>query len=85
MQPDQPLALYNMAEISFKRNDPTAARTLLNHHMQVTTPSADALWLGARIEKQLGNRNALASYGTQLNNRYPAAAQTRAFNEGRFQ
>jgi type IV pilus assembly protein PilF len=85
LQPDQPLALYNMAEIAFKRNDPLTARTLLNRHMQVTTPTPDALWLGARIEKQLGNRNALASYGTQLNNRYPASAQTRAYNEGRFQ
>lgn len=85
LQPEQPQALYHLADIAYKRNDVLSARTLLNKHMQVTTPSADALWLGARIEKRLGNRTALASYGTQLNNRYPAALQTRAYNEGRFE
>jgi len=85
LQPDQPQALYQLADIAYKRNDLVAARTLLNRHMQVTTASADALWLGARIEQRLGNRTALASYGAQLNNRYPQAAQTKAFNEGRFQ
>lgn len=85
LQPDQPQALYQLADIAFKRNELTTARTLLNRHMQVSTPSAEALWLGARIEQRLGNRTALASYGVQLNNRYPGAAQTKAFNEGRFQ
>ena len=85
LQPDQPLALSQLAEIAFKRNELNAAQTLLNRHMQVSTPSADALWLGARIEQRLGNRTALASYGTQLNNRYPGTEQAKAFNEGRFQ
>jgi type IV pilus assembly protein PilF len=59
--------------------------SLLTRHLRVVSqPSADALWLGARIESGLGDRSALASYGTQLNNRFPDAAQTRAFNEGKY-
>ncbi len=85
LQPDQSQALYQLADIAFKRDELTNARSLLNRHMQVSSPSADALWLGVRIEQRLGNRAALASYGAQLNNRYPGAAQTKAFNEGRFQ
>ncbi len=85
LQPDQPQALYQLASIAFKRNELATARTLLNRYMQVTTPSVDALWLGVRIEQRLGNRTALASYGVQLNNRYPNATQTQAYNEGRFQ
>lgn len=85
LQPNQPQALYHLADIAFKRNDFATARTLLNRNMQVSTPSVDALWLGVRIEQQLGNRSALASFGAQLNNRYPGAPQTKAFNEGRFQ
>jgi type IV pilus assembly protein PilF len=84
LQPDQSQALYQLADLAYKRNELMDARTLLNRHMQVSTPTAEALWLGARIEQRLGNRTALASYGAQLNNRYPAALQTRAFNEGRF-
>jgi type IV pilus assembly protein PilF len=85
LQPDQSQALYQLADISYKRGDLPGARALLNRHMKVSTPAAEALWLGARIEQRLGNRTALASYGAQLNNRYPDAAQTRAFNEGRFE
>ncbi|MEO8156726.1 MAG: type IV pilus biogenesis/stability protein PilW [Betaproteobacteria bacterium] len=85
LQPDQPLALYQLADIAFKRNNLLDARALLNRHMQVSTPSPDALWLGARIEQRLGNRTAMASYGAQLNNRYPGAVQTKAYNEGRFE
>lgn len=86
LQPNQPQALYYLAELSFKRDDLKAARSLLTGHLrQVQQPSADALWLGARIESRLGDRAALAGYGTQLKNRFPNAAQTRAFNEGKFQ
>ncbi len=86
LQPNQPQALYQLAEIQFRRGDRQGARGLLDRHLQVVSnPSADALWLGARIADSLADRNAVASYGTQLNNRYPDAAQTKAFNEGRFQ
>lgn len=85
LQPNQPQALYYLAEVSFKRGDLKTARSLLTRHLRLGQPSADALWLGARIESGLGDSTALASYGTQLKNRYPNAAQTRAFNEGKFQ
>ena len=70
---------------SFRRGELKTARSLLTRHLRLVQPSADALWLGARIESRLGDSTALASYGTQLKNRYPNAAQTRAFNEGKFQ
>ncbi len=85
MQPNQPQALYQLAEIQFKRGDSQGARTLLDRHLQViSSPSPDALWLGARIAESLDDRSALGRFGTQLNNRYPDADQTKAFNEGRF-
>jgi type IV pilus assembly protein PilF len=86
LQPNQPQALYQLAEIAFKRGDRQGARNLLDRHLQiVSNPSPDALWLGARVADSFGDRNAVAGYGTQLNNRYPDAVQTKAFNEGRFQ
>ncbi len=85
LQPSQPQALYYLAEVSFKRGELKVARSLLTRHLRLGQPSADALWLGARIESRLGDSTALASYGTQLKNRYPNAAQTRAFDEGKFQ
>ena len=84
LQPNQPEALYTLAELSFKKADYRNARSLLTRHMRLVPPTVDALWLGARIEGRLGDKTALASYGVQLNNRYPNAAQTRAFNEGKY-
>jgi type IV pilus assembly protein PilF len=83
LQPNQPRALYYLAEVTFKKGDMRNARALLTRHMRLVQPSAEALWLGARIEGRLGDQTALASYGVQLNNRYPNAPQTRAFNEGK--
>ena len=85
VQPDQPQALYHLADLSFRHGELGNARGLITRHLRVTVPAAEALWLAARIEHQMGDRNALASYGILLNNRYPGAPQTRAFNEGRFQ
>lgn len=85
VQPNQPQALYHLAELSFKRGDARTARDLLTRHLRLAPPTAESLWLGARIESNLGDKTALASYGTQLRNRFPNAAQTKAFNEGRFQ
>lgn len=84
LQPNQPRALYYLAELAFKKADYQNARALLTRHMKLVQPSAEALWLGARIEGRLGDNTALASYGTQLNNRYPNAPQTKAFNEGKY-
>lgn len=85
LQPNQPQALYQLADIQFRRGDRQGARTLLDRHLQViSNASPEALWLGARIADSLDDRSALARFGTQLNNRYPDADQTKAFNEGRF-
>jgi type IV pilus assembly protein PilF len=48
-------------------------------------PAVEALWLGARTERKLGNRDALANYGSQLRRRYPSSPETKAFLEGRFE
>lgn len=85
MMPDQPQALYNLAEVAYRKGNLEKARGLITRQLQVSIPSADSLWLAARIESRLGDQTALSSYGAQLNRRFPTAPQTRAFNEGHFQ
>jgi type IV pilus assembly protein PilF len=85
LAPDQPQALFVLADITFGRGNAREARTLITRHLQVANPGPESLWLAARIENQLGDKNALASYGAQLNRRFPNAPQTRLFNEGTFQ
>jgi type IV pilus assembly protein PilF len=84
--PNQPQALYSMADLSFERDDFAGAKQYLDRYMRaVPTPGPEALWLGARLERRLGDRTAMLSYGNQLRRRFPSAPETRAFMEGRFQ
>ena len=51
----------------------------------VVVPDAATLLFGARLSARLGDRNAMASYGSQLRNRFPGSPETRAFDEGRLE
>jgi len=82
--PNQPQALFQMADLQFKSGEYDSAQYFITRHLQTVVPGPDALWLAARIEKRLGNIVALEAYGAQLNRRFPDSEQTRAFNLGLF-
>jgi type IV pilus assembly protein PilF len=85
LNPGQPQALYNLADIAFARGDAATAKRHLDGYMRVTPqPRPEELWLGARVEHALGDRTAMLNYGNQLRRRFPAAPETKAFMEGRF-
>ena len=48
-------------------------------------PTAEALWLGLRIERKLGNRVAEGSFASQLRSRYPSSAEYQEFLKGNFE
>ncbi|HUL42696.1 MAG TPA: type IV pilus biogenesis/stability protein PilW [Burkholderiales bacterium] len=85
IRPDQPLALYNMAELSYKRGQYTDANAYLVRYMRVAAPTAQTLWLGVRTERKLGDRDAEASYALQLRKKYPDSAEARALDNGQFE
>jgi type IV pilus assembly protein PilF len=85
LNPSQPQALFNLADIAFARGDARAAKGYLDRYMRATPQTGpEELWLGARVEQALGDRTATLSYGNQLRRRYPAAPETKAFMEGRY-
>jgi len=84
-RPNQPQALFQMADLSYLRGDYGGARTFLNRLTQVVQASAEVLWLGVRIERRLGDRNAEASYALQLRNRFPESVEARALAAGRYE
>lgn len=73
----QPLtysAAYHLAEIQFNRADARTAKTTLQNVL-LASPSAEALWLGIKIERVLGDRNNEASYALQLRQQFPDSEQ----------
>jgi type IV pilus assembly protein PilF len=85
LNPKQPQALYNMADLEYRRDRVPIAKQYFERYVKaVPEIGPEALLLGARIERRLGDRAAMLGYGNQLRLRYPSAPETKAFLDGRF-
>ena len=84
MRPNQPQALFQLAELSFAANNFSAAQAYLRRLAQVAPGTADVLWLGLRVERKLGNTMAEASYAQQLRKNFPESKEAAALQAGRF-
>lgn len=71
---DLPVATLYMAEIRLQQNKYEEARSLYRRFLALTRDvpqSAQSLWLGIRLERRFGDRDALASYELALKRLYP--------------
>lgn len=85
LKPNHPQALYNSADIYFQRGDLATAKSLLLRYMKTTKPAPDALWLGVRLERKLGERIEEASYAQMLRERFPDSPETQLLKAERYQ
>ena len=77
VRPGLPQALLAMAELSFANGDYAAAKKYFAKFSEKPDSlTAEQLWLAVRIERKAGDRNAEASYATQLRKRFPDARET---------
>ena len=74
--PGHASAQLGLAEVHYRQGRWLAARALLRQLTEQAEVSPQALWLGVRIERRLGDREAEANYGAQLRRRYPESMQT---------
>lgn len=82
--PGQPSAQLGMAEMHYRNGRWLPARALLRQLGQSGELGAQALWLGVRVERRLGDREAEASYATQLRRRFPDSMQTQWLMTGQY-
>jgi type IV pilus assembly protein PilF len=61
------------------------ARAYLQRYSAIAQLNARALWLGVQIERQLGDRDAEASYALQLQKNFPDSQQTKQLLESKPQ
>ena len=80
----QPLlhgAAYQLAKIYFdKKQYGLAEQTMVN--ALANNPNPEMLWLGVRIARQLGNKDAESSYALELRTKYPGTLQTKSLLSG---
>ena len=68
-------AAQALAEIQFKRGEAGMAQKTLQNAL-ISTPGPETLWLGIKIARVLGDKDAEASYALELRRQYPNAEQT---------
>ena len=85
VRPTQQQALYQLADMAYRRKNSPEAKTYLTRLLRDLEPTAETLWLALRVERALGDRNAEASLGFQLRNRFPDSREARALIAGQYE
>lgn len=85
---NQRTALLGMAEVHYRQGRWLAARSVLRQYSAQFGDLADlgpqALWLGVRTERKLGDRDAEASFGALLRRRHPESMQAQWLITGQY-
>lgn len=74
-------ALLQMARLNVQREEYLQARAYVQRLHAVARPSPDSLWLGIQTERNLGDKNAEASYILLLRNQYPESPQAKQIQD----
>lgn len=83
IKPKMPEALIGMAELSFANADYAGAKSyFLRLSKNGAELAASELFLAARVERKLGDKNAEASYKLQLRKRFPESRETQLILSG---
>ena len=80
--PGNPNAAYGLALLAYRAGRYDEARGWLRPAVLQANPAPAALYLGVCVERKLNDKPAEASFTSQLKNRYPDAAETRALPTG---
>jgi len=81
INPAMPRALINLAEIYFERRQYKAAHDFLDGYARISRHTARSLWLGIRIENELGNKDAVSSYALLLRNEFNGTREAALLKE----
>ncbi len=66
-----------MSVLKFSIEDFLGARAFLQRYLNANVPTASVLYLGVRIEEQLGDDRARTDYSNQILREFPKSAEAR--------
>lgn len=75
LNPKLPKSLLGLASIQFDKGQNKLAYDYYQKFTQLSKQSAESLWLGIRLERIFGNKDALASYELSLRRLYPGSKE----------
>jgi type IV pilus assembly protein PilF len=80
-----PTALLQMSQLSYDKSNYLSARAYLQRYLAVSRHNPSSLWLGIRIERELGDNDALSSYILSLKNNFPNSREADLLMESEAQ
>ena len=83
LNPEQPRALIELADIRFNQQKYVESRELYSRHTKIAPSSAKRLWLCVRLARVFKNHNEEASCGEALEGIFPATSEYRQYQESR--
>ena len=75
LNPRIPDALIRMAQITQEQGNSLSARAFLQRYLKDAKHTAQSLWLGIQIERELGDENTVSSYALSLRNNLPQSKE----------
>lgn len=72
-----PGALYQMALLNSSTQNYLSARAYLQRYSEVARHTPQSLWLGIKVERELGDKNAVSSYSLLLKSNFPDSDETK--------
>ena len=78
------MSAYNIGSLLFQRGETVKSQFYIRRINNSEYATADSLWLGIKIERRMGNSEAVTQLGAQLRKRFPQSAQASAWERGAF-
>lgn len=79
MNPGLSTSLLMMGELAHTAGKSLSARGYLQRYREVAPHTPESLWLGIRVEQELGDRDAVASYGMLLKGVFPDSEEAKLY------
>lgn len=79
-----PITGYNLSSLLFRRGDDSRAQFYIRRLNNSDLANAETLWLGIKVERRLGNAEAMQQLAQQLSRRYPQSREWTFYQRGAF-
>jgi type IV pilus assembly protein PilF len=79
-----PVTGYNLANLLYQKADHVRAQFYIRRLNNSELANAESLWLGIKVEKRLGNTEAMTQLATQLEKRFPQSREAASYHRGAF-
>jgi type IV pilus assembly protein PilF len=84
LDPNLPQALISLGQLRYRQGRFNEARALVLRFNKIGEPTAESLWLAIRVERQMGDKGAEASFVAQLRRNFSGSDEYQNFLKGNF-